>query len=396
MADSVLQNNDFSDAIANYGKGQPIVTSDTELNARNQLNDMNTTTENMLRFVNQKSNENFFNENMPKLSPDQLNQKFPGLQEKFTEPMTQPVAQDIADYQTKKQNLQNIIDNGPQDFPTKLKSFGHNLLAGALDPINAMAGIAVAPIVGAAATALGVAESMGIGAAAPSIGQYIARAGVEAGIANIPETASDIVNKETQQEHVDPVAEMKSFTANTMGAAVLFGAGHYGYNRFVVKPVIVPVGTPVEPSPVTGLNRPFTGPEAEVIHGVAEGQIANGQPVNVKPLIDAIQSGEDIPNAMEVAKNIASQEADPTNKTNYDPEVTKALAITKRVEPSLEQQDLEKKTTDVFNVLKQMKEEQKFKGEDLKAFENIEKAQEAGNLWTKIKGLAIDCVGANA
>lgn len=77
-----------------------------------------------------------------KLGPEDLNKKFPNLEKPFTEAKSYAVAKEVADRQQKRQQLENIVQAGPQNVGQSLINFGASMLPHMVDPLEIAAGVA--------------------------------------------------------------------------------------------------------------------------------------------------------------------------------------------------------------------------------------------------------------
>lgn len=106
-----------------------------------------------------------------KLMPTELNEMFPHIPEKFSEPTSMRVAQLVVDRHDERRRLQEAIDNGPKDFLNGTSTFAASLLPHVIDPLNVAAAFATGGLSSyfAGARALSVAARLGL-----SIGENVA------------------------------------------------------------------------------------------------------------------------------------------------------------------------------------------------------------------------------
>lgn len=99
-----------------------------------------------------------------KVLPGTLNEMFPDLPEKFSEPTSMRVAQLISDRHENRRKLQLAIENGPKDFIGGAMTMSASLLPHIIDPLNVAASFATAGLSNyfAGAKALKMAAQMGI------------------------------------------------------------------------------------------------------------------------------------------------------------------------------------------------------------------------------------------
>lgn len=102
----------------------------------------------------------------PKVSPNELNRKYPEMDTPFTESTNWLVADEMARRARDRHELASIIDRGPQGGLYGVGRFAAGFAGGALDPLNLGAALAT----GFAAEAVGLTE----GLASASMGRYAA------------------------------------------------------------------------------------------------------------------------------------------------------------------------------------------------------------------------------
>lgn len=99
-----------------------------------------------------------------KVLPGTLNEMFPDLPEKFSEPATMRVAQLISDRHENRRKLQLAIENGPKDFIGGTMTLSASLLPHIIDPLNVAAAFATGGLSNyfAGARALSTAGKLGM------------------------------------------------------------------------------------------------------------------------------------------------------------------------------------------------------------------------------------------
>jgi hypothetical protein len=98
---------------------------------------MDTLTQASARAISQEAMEEW---DLPQLSPEELNQKFPGLDKPFEEPMNEVAAANIAKIQEKRKKLQSIMARGDEGFVGKLNMLGSGIVASLSDPTELILG----------------------------------------------------------------------------------------------------------------------------------------------------------------------------------------------------------------------------------------------------------------
>jgi hypothetical protein len=125
----------------------------------------------------------------PKLDPNDLNKRFPEVDQPFTEPMNLPAAEEIARRARDRHEMESIVGRSSVGGVGR---FGTSLLVGAIDPLNLAAGILSG----------GALRAAGVMAEATTISRYAAQAAVEgtAG-ALVPEAITGYANAQEQQQY---------------------------------------------------------------------------------------------------------------------------------------------------------------------------------------------------
>jgi hypothetical protein len=102
-----------------------------------------------------------------KLGAGDLNEMFPNIPEKFSEPTTLRVAQMIADRHEERRKLHQAIENGPKDILTGTSTFAASLLPHVIDPLNVAASFATGGLASyfAGARAMSTAARLGLSVA---------------------------------------------------------------------------------------------------------------------------------------------------------------------------------------------------------------------------------------
>lgn len=163
-------------------------------------------------------------ENLPKLTPEQLNEKYPDLPRKFEDPMNEKVAELIVGRQRERQNLQKIIDSGPQGKISTALKFGAMLVPQAVDPIGAVAGMGVSKLFGMALTGsrfAGSAIGKAVLAESPTASQILIRGATEGVAGNA--LAEAIPYMAAQDDMTDYTFEQAA--VNVIGGTLGFTAG---------------------------------------------------------------------------------------------------------------------------------------------------------------------------
>lgn len=114
-----------------------------------------------------------------KLNPKELNEMFPNMPEKFTEPTSRRAAQIMSDRNDERQRLQQVIERGPDDTVSGVTNFAASMLPHIIDPINVAAsvatGFAFEGLVGASRIAqMGTASRFGLSVAENFVGNSVA------------------------------------------------------------------------------------------------------------------------------------------------------------------------------------------------------------------------------
>lgn len=132
---------DFSDEA--FDSIQPKSTATESLGAMFRLSQMDTPTQSIGQYSEIEDAERADSTLIP---VNELNEKYQDLHEPFTEPKNAKVAEIIAGRQRKRQQLGDIINNGPNGFGMGIARFGAAMLPHAIDPINIGSGVAVSAL----------------------------------------------------------------------------------------------------------------------------------------------------------------------------------------------------------------------------------------------------------
>jgi hypothetical protein len=195
-----------------------------------------------------------------KLHPNELNKRFPEVDQPFTEPTSLPVAEEIARRARDRHELESVVARSSVGGGAR---FGAGLVAGALDPLN----------LGAAIVSGGLLRAAGILGEATSVSRYAANAAIE-GVAGaaIPEAISGYA---AVQEHQD--YGLGDYFKNVATA----GAGFAGLST-AGKYLFAPAFKRGFGKAAEFLSR---NPEAErVSHEAAVGQLMLDRQVDVEPI----------------------------------------------------------------------------------------------------------------
>jgi hypothetical protein len=214
------------------------------------------------------------------LTPEQANERYPGMPTPFRDPVKPAVAQMLYDREQEKQQLQQAIQNGPQDPWQRAKNFGAGIIAHMMDPVEFGIGAATGWGIGAgmARTAVGVRA-----AAAAEGGSLVARTALGATEAFSGNLIQNTVQEAASQKvanlegvKYDPVEGMKNIAVSTLiGGIVGTGIkeGSYRFTRF--------------------LNN--TSPEADLaIARATKGQYEAGLKPDATPILTAIAKETDV------------------------------------------------------------------------------------------------------
>lgn len=231
-------------------------------------------------------------ENEPKLSPEELNKKFPKMPKPFTEPMNLSVAKLIHGNNMVRQELQERVNAGPQDGPGGfLNKWGAGLLAHALDPLETAAGFVVGmalPVVAggtAVGKALGIPSKLAIeaakatGTAIPkaTIGQSVARLTVEGTLQNTLNIPLDVYSSRLEQRDFNVEEALVGAVGAAAGFSVLHGAIKLGSNRL---------------NRLLGRVSPA---HTEMIQKTAIAQTLDGKKIEVEPILKEVISDTNYP-----------------------------------------------------------------------------------------------------
>jgi len=161
----------------------------------------------------------------PHLSVDEANSKYPGM--KFTRPLTDAVASDLAADQHRRDLDDDIIQRGRGGAIETVAGFGARALPQVLDPINVAATVAV----GAATDGLGLPALWGSTIArggGAAVAARLGKAAIEGELAQVPLTAADSALDHSEQ-HDMTMGELANqlFLGAATGAA-LHGIGIAG------------------------------------------------------------------------------------------------------------------------------------------------------------------------
>lgn len=97
-----------------------------------------------------------------KLSPVELNKKYPNMPRPFTESMNEAQAQFVVDQQIERAELAHKINQGPDGFFYGTLNFLGGMIPHAMDPVEFGAGYMMAPVLGLAAAGTRVGATLGI------------------------------------------------------------------------------------------------------------------------------------------------------------------------------------------------------------------------------------------
>lgn len=258
-------------------------------------------------------------QNEPKLSPEELNKKFPKMPKPFTESTNLSVAQHIYGVQTARQDIQDRVNAGPQGTWYEVKKFGANMLAHAMDPLEFAAGYVVSTALPVIAGVTGIGKYLGIptkeaieaarvaGTALPkaTVGQTVARLSVEGTLQNMANVPLDIYSSKQEQRDFNAEEALVGAVGAAIGFSVLHGAVKIGSNK---------------------LNRflgRVTPKHSEAIQSAALSQVIEGKKVDVAPVLDEMISDTNIPNP--AYEKVSSDGLHLTNVYSPKEQVTKNI-----------------------------------------------------------------------
>lgn len=157
-----------------------------------------------------------------KYSPEELTQRFPGLDKPFTEPKSLAVAQEIYNRNMERKKLEDIIKYGPKGVGQTLANFGAAALPHAMDPIelgaNVLVGFGIGSVAKFAASEAVASSAIGkyvsssaLGKTATAVGETVFGAGKaatpEAAAKILAETGKTVGVKNIGQEFAGAAAE---------------------------------------------------------------------------------------------------------------------------------------------------------------------------------------------
>lgn len=198
-----------------------------------------------------------------RLDPNELNKRYPDLDNPFTQPMNAFAAEEIARRQRERRRLQDLIARGPEGTFYGIARFGAMLAPHALDPINFAAGVATGGLFELAALARGGAIAGRVAGQSASLGRMFA----EGAVGNaLVEPFTVMANKQDLSDYT----ALDSFLNVAGGAAAVPAV--VGATRFVKNRVTGYLGR-VHPD----ANR--------VVHDSAVAQMAADRRVDVTPIV---------------------------------------------------------------------------------------------------------------
>lgn len=197
--------------------------------------------------------------NGKKLTPQELNELYPELDEKFNSPFTHVEAQSIVDRYHERRRLESIIQSGPSDAVSWVGNLGAALMAHVTDPLELVANVGMtaglgylgrAAGLGSRFAKLGRAERAALGVFAENV---VSQAALE--------PVHQYMTKDELQEQT--VADVfHSIALSSVG----FSALHYGVHR---------------------LARLFPERTEGLAHESAVGQLVSDRRPQVEPILDA-------------------------------------------------------------------------------------------------------------
>lgn len=171
------------------------------------------------------------NQTSARLSPEEANEKYPGMDVPFREPVSPYVAQYKHDQFMEKRQREEKILNGPSDVWSKTKMMGVGVLTHLLDPIETGANIMGGWAVGGAIKAGAFGSRAAAVAAQGARASFAARVGL--GVAenatselafNTAQGLGEAITSAREGVEVDPIDILGDIAINTL-AGTAFGVG---------------------------------------------------------------------------------------------------------------------------------------------------------------------------
>lgn len=241
------------------------------------------------------ANKQFESSGAKPLTPDEANKMYPDMDEPFRDPVNPYVAQMKHDTVTGRRELEQKIQEGPQDRWTKTKVFGAGMLAHMADPIEfgagAIVGWGVGGLMAEGAFGAGAAKIAGsVASKTATIGEHLAYDAAQGGGgAFVQSVAQEGAQKvvEGNEGIVDPRSNYEIATDVLFGTVAAFGMQSGG------KLISHGLGFGME-----GTKRFLRGtsPEADLV--IARNIVASVEREavpNVRPILDAIARETNVP-----------------------------------------------------------------------------------------------------
>lgn len=166
-----------------------------------------------------------------RLSPEEANEKYPGMDVPFREPVSPYVAQYKFDQFMEKRTREEKILNGPNDVWSKTKMMGVGVLTHLLDPVETgaslLGGWAIGGAVKAGAFGTRAAAIANAGARASfasRVGLGVAEEGAAELGFNVAQGVGEAITSAREGVEVDPMDIMGDIAINTL-AGTVFGVG---------------------------------------------------------------------------------------------------------------------------------------------------------------------------
>jgi hypothetical protein len=296
------QDADHTDSYFNT-LGQLVPTTGyEELSAVYHLSNQDTATNALGRIVSTK----LADQQGPKLDPQELNSKYPGLEVPFSEPMTADAAQMIATRQDERAKLEDIVKRGPKGAFYGIARFGAALLPHALDPVELGATLAMGPLFRAVAPALEAGGTLGRIAAGASAESTPLSTTIAQGL--VGNSLTEPITYEGAQ------LDQRNYSAIEAAGNVVLGA------------TAVPIGIHAIGAGVR-LLKGFAPKSGSVLEASAAGQLLSDKKVDVQPIVsDMVKEGQGVAPGYEF--NPISSPEDLKSRSFYaaSPEPAKTLA----------------------------------------------------------------------
>ncbi len=234
-----------------------------------------------------------------KLDPEVLNQKYPGLEEKFTEPTNDTVAKSIYDYQTKRKLLEERVAAGPQDGLYGLwNKWGTGLAAGAMDPVFLGMSAVTSGIAAGVLSKTALGTKLGYGA-----GEAVLKQTAEGLVAN---TVKSNIGQDFLRHSIE------GFAGNLAAEPILYFADKqdqidYKLQDGLVSAAGTAAGFSLLHGVIRGTKRLINGPSErwidrsephvkQTVDAVALSQAIEGKKLNVGPVLAEYLNRTNVPN----------------------------------------------------------------------------------------------------